>query len=47
MCVAVVTSLMEEMAAQNFACLAHGTADIDMHCLLRLMTHHLTSNMNT
>jgi len=43
MCVAVVGSLIGEMAAQSF----HGTADIDMHCLLRLMTHHLTSNMNT
>ena len=32
MCVAIVASLTGEMAAQNFAYHAHGTADSDKSC---------------
>ena len=43
-CVAVVPSLIGEMAAQNFAYCAHGTADSDKSHGLCAMTKHQISN---
>ena len=40
MCVAIVASLTEEMAARSFAYHAHGTADGDKFCFYPWLVYH-------